>query len=500
MKRQSGDRSDADCSVAWQFQNGRSRVQRSVAADGFRGEYPYAGVVVVAENINPDDDASSSIAVETVRDVFAEGVAFGVEDALKDSFLEASEIMLEKRLSGCSTAAMAFSGTHVWYSLAGNCRIYAIDADEIKCLVPDQTVANEIGMSSDHADYYKKIRELTWWLGAPHEGKPVCGHARIKRETTFLILTAAGWTQFEHASPSILRRGARKTLNGWLSILSRDLKLAYRRQGGAIAAVSGIRSGRGASVSWKSLGYASAFLALTGYLVFGDPFSCNAEVVEKTNLFASDTIVEEIVQPLGSEEFPPADTVAAGRESGFFNMITGNVRADSVGNAPPSVPDISGDLPLQVVQVGGGELGLNPDTFAISLNSEPDLQWENYSPGIYSLRGDTASAILGESVRALYPELEMIELDRIITVREGGVAESAGWLSELSAENAAGTGVVVETRSSVAGGANWIRKYPVFANGNRELRQGEAAGFAGDSLPGLPCLRSPGCYRLVIVF
>jgi hypothetical protein len=499
MKRRSGDQSSTDCSVAWQFQNGRSRVQRSVVADGFRGEYPYAGVVVVAENINPDEDASSSITVETVRDVFAEGVAFGIEDALKDSFLEASEIILEKKLSGCSTAAIAFSGTHVWYALTGNCRIYCIDADTVSCIVPDQSAANETGMSPDHADYYKKIRELKWWLGAPGEGKPVCGQARLKRETTFLILTAGGWTHFEHTAPSILRKGAGRTLNGWLSILARDLKLAYRRQGGAIAAVSGIRPRVSSSVSWKYLAYAAAFIALMGFLVFGDPFSCNSKIVEKIDLFATDTLAEEIVQPLGTENLSGTDTTRASTGSGFLGGIADNFNAVTDENGESTTPDISSDLPLQVVQVGESDLLLNPDTFAVSLNSEPDLQWENFAPGIYPVRGDTASFILAEAVRALHPELEIIELDRIITVRESGVAESARWLSELSSESAAGTGVVVETSSSVAGGANWIRNFPVFTNGNRILRQGEAAGFAGDSLPGLPCLRNPRSYRLVII-
>jgi len=100
-----------------------------MAADGFRGDYPYAGVTVVAENRIPEDNSSALIAVETVRDVFAEGVAFGVEDALRDSLLEAAGIICDKKLSGCSAAAIAFSGTHLWYSIAGNCRLYKIDSD-----------------------------------------------------------------------------------------------------------------------------------------------------------------------------------------------------------------------------------------------------------------------------------------------------------------------------------------------------------------------------------
>ncbi len=154
---------------------------------------------------------------------------------------------------------------------------------------------------------------------------------------------------------------------------------------------------------------------------------------------------------------------------------------------------------MQIVQIGGITPTLNPDTFAVSYNSEPDIQWENYSPGIYAIESDTASFVLAELIHSSYPDLEVILLDRIITVRETGVAESARWLSSLSPDSAIRTGVIVETRSSVAGGADWIRNYPVFANGNRDERAGEAGGFSGDSLVGLPSLRTTRCYRLIVI-
>ncbi|MCK5131846.1 MAG: protein phosphatase 2C family protein [Candidatus Sabulitectum sp.] len=495
MKRQSGDQPGADCSVAWQLQNGRSRIQRDMAADGFKGDYPYAGVTIVAENRNQEDDSSASITVETVRDVFAEGVAFGVEDALRDSLLEAADIIRDKKLSGCSAAAIAFSGTHVWYAIAGNCRIYRIDSDGVDCIVHDQSAANEVSMSSDHPDYHKKIRELKWWLGSQATGKPVCGHARIKQDTTYVIFTAGGWTQFESSAVVAHRKGRKKTLAGWLSSLSRDMKLAYRRQGGALGAVSGMKNGSGSSIPWKSWVYLAAFLGLIGFLVFANPFSSQPQIEDKTDLFSSSSI-EEIVQPILADTASGNDV---SRKSGMFNTIADSMFLPEQETLEPAIPDITADLPLQIMQVGGSVSSLSPDSFYVNLNSEPDLQWENFAPGIYAIRGDTASFMLAVVVSSVYPGLEIIELDRIITVRENGVAESARWLSSLSPDSAAGTGVVVETRSSVAGGAEWIRNYPLFVNGNRADHSSEAGGFMGDSLPGLPSLRNTHCYRLVIV-
>ena len=498
MKRQISDRPGAGCSVVWQLQNGRSRIQRGMAADGFRGDFPYAGVTVVAENKDPEENTSASIIVETVRDVFAEGVAFGVEDVLRDAFQEAAEIIRDKKLSGCSAAAIAVCGTHIWYAMAGNCRIYRIDSDGVNCFVHDQSAATEINMPPDHTDYYKKIREMKWWLGSPSQGKPVCGHARIKQDTTYMILTAGGWTQFENTANTFHRKGTRKTLDGWLASVTREMKLAYRRQGGALGAVSGLKKKRRNPFSWRTSVCITAFLGLMAFLVFANPFSRSSETSdsERTDLFSSDSSREDIVQPIAGDTTPET---ASHEEFWLLSLVSDSLFFSENDSAEAAVLDISADLPLQVVQVGGSVPSLSRDTFAISLNSEPDPQWENFAPGIYAIRADTVSLLLARTISISYPGLEVRELDRIITVRENGVVESARWLSNLSPDSASSTGVIVETRSSVAGGANWIRNYPVFANGNRDDRAGEAGGFMGDSLPGLPSLRNPHCYRLIVI-
>ena len=494
MRQNSGNTS-TDCSAVWHVQNGRSRVQRICAAGGFRTEYPYTGVVVVAENCSTDEDLSASLAVETVRDVFAEGVAFGVEDALADSFDEASELIREKNLSGCSAAAVAFSATHIWYALAGNCRIYRIDSDGVRCIVQDKSRASESKMSSEHPEYLKKVRSMEWWLGAPSEGKAVFGHTRIRKDTTYLIMTSGSWVQFESGSPMLSRKGGRRSLHGWITALARELKLAYRRQGGALAAVSGRKARADSSISWKSLSITVAAVALAAYLIFGNPFSCSEISTERSDLFSTDSVPEEIVQPLSLE----TDTIPEENSSSFFELLSDSMHTTLQDTISTVLPDFADQLPLESVVIGLDADSLPADSFAVSRNTEPDIQWENYSPGIYCISSDSVSVYLAATAARFYPHLEIFRLDRIITVRENGVSESARWLSSLAVEQASLTGVIVETRSSVAGGANWIRNYPVFANGNRDDRSGEPGGFMGDSLPGIPVLRNEHGYRLILV-
>ncbi len=446
----------------------------------------------MAENTSTEDDGSAALAVETVRDVFAEGVAFGVEDALSDAFEEASELIREKKLGGCSAAALAFSATHVWYALAGNCRIYRMDSDGVRCIVRDRSQAADLRMQPGNPEYLKKVRNMSWWLGCQHKGKAVCGHTRLRRDTTYLLLTSSGWIQLEHTAAGPARKTPGKSLQGWVAGLARDLKLAYRRQGAAIAAVSGVKERTGGSIPWKAVAAAAASILLAGYLVFGNPFSCGAAPPDRSDIFSADSVAEEIVQPIDTYSAP--DT-SSGGSSGMFSLLSDSLTADTSS----VLPDISASLPLQTVLVGELPDTLPSDSFSVSLNLEPDIQWENFAPGIYCVEGDTASEILAQAVSARYPDLAIIPVRRIVTVREGGVAESASWLSSLAADSAASTAVVVETRSSVAGGAPWIRNYPVFANGDRDRRSSEAGGFAGDSLPGIPQLPSRVTYRLIVV-
>ena len=475
-----GNSTQPGCVGAWKAQPGRSRLQRRVCSDGYLGEFPYAGVVVVAEGLNPDDDPSSEIAVNTVRDVFAEGVAYGIEEALADSLREAADIIRRNGHAGCSAAAVAFCGTHAWFASTGACRILKFDEDTVSTLAADCSEAESSGVGRDHPEYSRRIRDLSHWLGG--EGNHfTSGHTRINPGAVVMAATPGVWM---HMREGAFKRGTGKNIEGWLTALVRESRVAYRRQGGAVAAAS-CHSGSGARIPVLPF-VAVAVMVVLGVLLAAGVFDSRKPPSEDgDNLFSTPDSSTGVVMPLQQDS----------SSSRFWSYT--RIR-DMVQDSTNVVPDISSDIPLGAVLAGGDSTAFSPDTFALAFNRSPDLQWENFSPGIYPLAGDTAAVFLAELLRTRNPGLSVIPLATIVTVREEGVAEAAAWLRTLPVAQASGIGVVVETTSSVAGGAQWIRNFPVFINGNRE-NQALPGGFLGDSIPGIPTLRNGSCYRLLVI-
>lgn len=475
-----GNSTQPGCVGAWKAQPGRSRLQRRVCSDGYLGEFPYAGVVVAAEGLNPDDDPSAEIAVNTVRDVFAEGVAYGIEEALSDALREAADIIRRNGHGGCSVSAVAFCGTHAWFASTGACRVLKYDEDTVSILAHDCSEAQSSGIGRDHPEYSRRVRDLSHWLGG--EGNRITtGHTRINPGAVVLAATPGVWMNLREGA---LKRGTGKNIDGWLTALVRESRVAYRRQGGAVAAAC-CQSGGGARIPVLPF-VAVAVMVILGVLLAAGVFdSRKAPDEDGGNLFSPPDSTSEVVMPLSEDS----------TSSRFWSYARiREMVADSAG-APP---DISASLPLGTVLAGGDSTAFSPDTFALAVNRSPDMQWENFAPGIYPLAGDTAAVFIAEVLRARNPELSVIPLATIVTVREEGVAEAAEWLRSLPAARATGIGVVVETTSSVAGGAQWIRGFPVFINGNR-ANQNLPGGFLGDSIPGIPSARNESCYRLLVI-
>lgn len=468
------------CVGVWKAQTGRSRLQRLALADGFIGEYPYAGVVVVAEGLAPDDDPSAEITVNTVRDVFAEGVAYGIEDALQDAFREAADTIRRNGHAGCSAAAVAFSGSHAWFAGTGACRVLKLDEEGATLLAPDQSAAEAAGMGRDHPEYGKSVRELTRWLGGK-DGTFVTGHTRIRKGSVVLAATPGIWMNLKEGG--LLRKSSSRNLEAWLSAVTRETRAAYRRQGGAVAAASCLSGGR---TSVPTLPVAAVLVMIVlGLLIATGAFEKKETVVEAQSIFTVDDPPSEVVMPLADDSV----SLRPWSHSRLLSLLEDPLI---------SIPDISSHLPLHTVLVGGEPETFSPDTFMVAHNENPNPRWENFSPGIYPLEGDTASLLLAEKLSADAPHLSIFPLSTIVVVRGDDVSATAAWLRELNHAEASRTGVIVETGSSVAGGADWIRSYPVFANGDRG-RQGLPGGFQGDSLPGVPGVRAPGVYRLIIV-
>ncbi len=451
-----------------------------MCSDGYIGEYPYAGVVAVAEGLNPDDDPSAEIAVNTVRDVFAEGVAYGIEEALTDALREAADIIRRNGHSGCSAAAIAFCGTHAWFACTGACRVLKFDEEAVTVLAVDGSEAEVSGLGRDHPEYPRRVRDLTRWLGGEKDDFQT-GHTRIRPDSVVIAATPGIWMHLKDGGG--LKRSAAKNIDGWLASMVRETRVAYRRQGGAVAAASCQAGGRARIPLLPAV--AVAVMVTLAVLLATGVFECGGNGRDPRNLFSGPEEAPEVVMPLQQD----SSSTRFWSYAGIRRMVEDSTR---------TVPDLSGQLPVGTVLAGADSSAFSPDTFAVARNTEPSLQWENYQPGIYPLAGDTAAVYLAGIVHARYPELPVIPLATIFTVREAGVAEAAAWLSGLNAARASGIGVVVETQSSVAGGAGWIRNFPVFINGDRE-NQALPGGFQGDSIAGIPAPRNASCYRLLII-
>ncbi len=123
-----GKTANFSAEFAWLNQPGRIASRIFSFADGFRGKAPYAAVAVVAECSIEDLECARS-AVAQVRDAFAEGVAYGVEEVLGDAFDRLRESWAGTGHEGCSVAAVAVLAREAWIASAGSCHAFMADPD-----------------------------------------------------------------------------------------------------------------------------------------------------------------------------------------------------------------------------------------------------------------------------------------------------------------------------------------------------------------------------------
>ncbi len=97
-------------------------------ADGFCGSSAIAGAAAVAENISPDSCYAQK-AVAIVRDAFAEGVAYGVENVFMEAIDEINAFVREEEIDSLSLAAAVVLGDEVWVYSNGACQVFLSGAD-----------------------------------------------------------------------------------------------------------------------------------------------------------------------------------------------------------------------------------------------------------------------------------------------------------------------------------------------------------------------------------
>jgi hypothetical protein len=122
--------------VAWFNQPGRHQGRTGSLADGFKGGDAIAGLAVVAHG-PPELQTRVRSLADTLRDTFAEGVAYGAGELLGDCI---GEILEGTSGEGISFAAAAVLDREVWTYSAGTCRAFltgsscsglSIDSEEL---------------------------------------------------------------------------------------------------------------------------------------------------------------------------------------------------------------------------------------------------------------------------------------------------------------------------------------------------------------------------------
>lgn len=457
--------------AAWSMLRGRSRHDSLCACDGFRGEHPYASVAVVAEGTG-GDVRSAETAVATVRDVFAEGVAFRIGEALAEAFHEAGEKIRAEELRGCSATAVAVLGRDAWIVHAGGCRAFLTGPGGARPLTSEHTLAGEMGLSPGDPGYRQRVGDLTLQLGQK-DLRPQTLSLSLADGEGILLATGAVWRHIQVSRlPSLL--SARRGLQHGVESLLRESKVRFRRQGGAAAAVFPEAQqgflGKGGTPSLRILAPLAVALA-AGVILLAGPL-CGRRG--------------------GGAEPGPAPEPDSARAA-FTVMPLVSAAVDSaIASASPGP-----ELPVPAMILGGGPPPAGPDTLEARIAPLPDPDYEHIPPGVYFLSGDSLLKPLAEGLASRAGLDSATAVDRIIVVRESDVPAFASWLRSLPSETASATAVIVETRSSVAGGAPWIRGYALYANGDRSRSQ-EPSCYSGEPAEGLPAQPGDDCYRLLV--
>ena len=476
--------------AAWADHAGRNRRLQNCAAAGFSGEYPFASVVAVAEG-RGGSWRSASLVVSHIRDIFAEGVAYGIGETLVEAMLEAGSELRAKGLRGCSATAAAILAGEVWIAHVGNGRAYHVEGgSRARPVTTDHTLDREMGLEPGDPGF--RLRKLDLTRNMAQEKLEVdLHHLALERGQALVLCTSSIWNRMPGNRMASLGTSAASAENASGQLI-RESKVRHRIGGGASALVR--RGTFGAP--WRRLrprriagrvllGLAAASVLVIASLIFsrlirgGDPSDRDTVAPADSASRPDASEVFPLISPFDREPVAVEDTMAAPVE-----MLASRLPLGCVVMSP--VAD-HGSLP--------------PDSFRLCAASPIDTLYENGLPGVYCLRED--SGTLDDLLTGLSDRLGLpgpVYLDRFVLVRDDAAPEFASWLPGLPDSAASATAVIVETSRSVAGGRGWIRGFPVYANGDLSLSDSVSC-FTGSAIAGMPADSAPsgGGYSIVIV-
>ncbi len=248
-------------------QPGRLISRMESVADGFHGSSAIAGVAAVAENSSPDSGFAES-AVVVVRDAFAEGVAYGVEDVFTEAIDEINTFAREGGCDGFSLAAAAVLGDEVWVYSRGTCRIFLSGADS-----GGSNSENVVNLAGDG------IR-----------------HLRLKPGQSIILLTNGLRKLLGSVAARKYSSRCGKSLSFCLSEMIRETRIRFRKKGGSAAAVRLCAdSGRMSLPGRKHLAYSFAFVLAAAAAVLT---LCLSSEEKNATVRTDSVLTEEIVMPL----------------------------------------------------------------------------------------------------------------------------------------------------------------------------------------------------------
>lgn len=256
--------------LAWLNQHGRLPLKMTTVADGFRGFPAYASVAVVAE-CGEDDPGCALSSVAIVRDAFAEGVAYGVEGALKDAIDEVTRKNSDRH-SSCSIASVAVFGEEAWVVSTGTCHVFMTDKDVERVVHIRNTSSSSADESNSNSFKTDEIRICQLAL---KDGQSVVlvthGLKKLMGSTI-----AARYTSFcDDPLPLCLKAMVMET------------RIRFRKRGGSVAAV---RYGSGLKKIPCILKKIIISVVLSGVILFfAISILCSNQ---KNGIEAADTILE----------------------------------------------------------------------------------------------------------------------------------------------------------------------------------------------------------------
>lgn len=248
-------------------QPGRLISRMESVADGFCGSSAIAGAAAVAENGSPDSSCAEK-AVAVVRDAFAEGVAYGVENVFMEAIEEINTFAREGECDSLSLAAAAVLGDEVWVYSRGTCHVFLSGADSG-------------GRGSEN------VMDI--------EGKGI-RHLTLKPGQSIILLTSGLRKLMESSAAQRYSLHCGKPLSFCLSQIISETRIRFRKKGGSAAAVRlCTNSARMDLPGKKCLTYSLAFILAAAIAVLT---LCHSSEEKDDPVRTDSVLTEEIVMPL----------------------------------------------------------------------------------------------------------------------------------------------------------------------------------------------------------